>query len=308
MKISYQLLSQPNMAKLTHCEMNLLLEFCKNQDEHGYIYGVHYLEYSKKAHFVEQSFYNALTGLCDKGIVNIIEVSDGYFNLKVKYNDFSDGIEAYKRGYVDLKREVFHKDKWIEGLSSHEKLFVLLLLKCTHENSSSFKIKPNNFYKKFCELFGVTKRVIREYKKHICKFFSMGIKNGLYYITYLHSVFNPKLEQPERFYKDLAYVEFIVKKLKVRGSSEYEREQTANLMHQYRNMCIEKGEEIKTVITNAIYHSTKEFKQKDRHLNFKFLNNLINRHLNNGDHIEEYERPISSLNERELERLLLANN
>lgn len=288
--------------------MNLLLELCKNQDEHGYVNGVHYLGYSKKAHFVEQSFYNALTGLCEKGLVSSLDSNDGYFNLKVKYNDFSDGINSYRRGYVDLKREIFHKKKWIEDLSSHEKLFVLLLRKYTHENHSSFKIKPNNFYKKFCELFGVTRRVIREYKKNICKFFSIGIKNGLYYITYLHSVFNPKLDHPERFYKDLAYIEFVVKKLKIRGSTEYEREQTANLMHQYKNMCNENGEDIKTVIINAIYHSTKDFKQKERHLNYKFLNNLINRHLNNGDYIEEYEKPFRSFKNQELERLLLANN
>lgn len=308
MKLSYKLLSQPNMAKLNKVEMDTLLELVKNQNESGRINGVHYRDICAATGIAKQSFYNALYGLKIKDIISFEkDANNGFYNVLVKYNDFSNGHDSFKQGYINLQRKVFHQ-KAFKKLKAHEKYLVFILLKRTHENRSSFKMIPKNLYDKYCKLFNVTKRVVRSYLHSVRKFFSIGIVKGLYYITYKHSVFKPKLDKPERYYKDRAYINSVTKKLKIRGFTEHELDQVTELMHQYRNMCKESGTSIETVMLNAIYHSSKDKTQHQRNLDYKYINKLINRHLNKGEYIEEYNRPIASIKGNELERILLASN
>lgn len=276
MKISFDLIEQPNMSKLTSCEFSMLLEFIKNQDEHGNVIGIHYTDVYRSADFNKQSFYNAIKGLKHKGFISYSS-DNGIYNVMVNYNDFSRGEESYSKGYINLQREVFHK-KPFKKLSAHEKLLVLLLLKRTNENSKSksFKIKPENFYNKFSKILGVTKRVVREYKKNIKRFFSIGFKNGIFFITYKISVFEPKLAKSERYYKDSGYVKYIVRKLKIKGATDYEIDQTTELMHQYRKTCYANDTNIETVMFETVEESIKNTKtQKKRNLKYKLLNKLI---------------------------------
>ena len=54
------------------------------------------------------------------------------------------------------------------------------------------------FYEVFTKLLHVTKRVIRCYLHSLRRFFSVGIKDGLYYITLLHSVFAQEEEKGKK--------------------------------------------------------------------------------------------------------------
>ena len=293
MKLSYKIIEQQNTAKLTQCEMNMLLELAKKQDESGKVYGVHYLDICKNALISESSFYNAKYGLELKGFIDSEVQEGGYYNITIINNDFSKGKEDYEKGYINLQREVFHK-KPFKKLSAHEKLLVLLLLKRTNENSKnkSFKIKPENFYNKFSKILGVTKRVVREYKKNIKGFFSIGFKNGIFFITYKISVFEPKLAKSERYYKDFGYVKYIVRKLKIKGATDYEIDQTTELMHQYRKTCYANDTNIETVMYETVEESVKNTKtQKKRNLKYKLLNKLIhNRFTDYASVKKEFDR------------------
>ena len=72
------------------------------------------------------------------------------------------------------------------------KFLCLHLMKVTHENAKSFQIRTENFYKKYTELLGVTKKVLRGYLHSMRSFFSVGKKDGKYFITFLASVFKSK--------------------------------------------------------------------------------------------------------------------
>ncbi len=188
MKLKYKIIRKLNTLSAT--EWDLLLYAIKRADQDtGIAYGVYYRDVIKDTGMCKQSFYNALWGLVKKGVIRVTRASDLDYDICVLDNGFPD--HDWSEGYVKLSREVFHS-KNFKKLKAHEKYLLMEFLKGTHENGHSMCIGVEKFYQKFQEILGVTRRVIREYLHNLKKFFSIGIKDGKYYITYLHSVFEDK--------------------------------------------------------------------------------------------------------------------
>lgn len=70
-------------------------------------------------------------------------------------------------------------------------------MKITHSASGSYQIGTGKLYTKYMQLLGVTKRVLRGYLHSLKKFFAIGIKDGKYFISYLRTVFNDRVEISE---------------------------------------------------------------------------------------------------------------
>ena len=138
----------------------------------------------------------------------------------------------YKEGYINLHRQIFHKQAF-KKLKANEKYLLFELLKRTHENSSSYHVGTRKFYSVFTGLLGVTERVIRYYLHNLRKFFSVGIKNGQYWITYMHSVFHEQEARGVEEQEFEFYIQSICRRDKVSGS-EQEIHDTARLIKQYR--------------------------------------------------------------------------
>lgn len=67
MRLPIKLIEKLN--NLTNCEMNMYLWLCENQNDNGAVSGVRpsdFLDMMSK-----QSFYNALNGLNDKGLIRL---------------------------------------------------------------------------------------------------------------------------------------------------------------------------------------------------------------------------------------------
>ncbi len=286
MKVSFPLIRKQNMAKLSNVGMSLLFHLLIRQDEKGNVWGVHYKDVVKDTGMCKQSFYNAMQELYDKELIKKPEkIDDGsYYNIFIYDNDFSDKKKAFDEGYVNLQRKVFHK-KTFKKLKSHEKYLVLYFMLRTYENTSSFSIKPKTLYKNLMELFNVTKRVVRSYIHSIRKYFSVGIKNGLYYITYKSGELDEKTGKAERFYRDRAFVLYLKNKNKIKVISETEKEvdQLAELVYQYRQTAIEKGKDIKSVFERVIRYLVNESgvqRIKDRRLpDVKLTNKTISEYF-----------------------------
>lgn len=185
MKLCYEKIAQ--LHDLTASEMSLFLYMVTVQDQRtGTVEGLYYRDALEATGMCRQSFYNALYGLVKKRVIEAEKKSDVDYDIRIPGNAFPDG--DYSRGYVKLNREVFHKKAFHE-LKSHEKYLMFDFLKGTHENGHSLCIGVGKFYEKYEKLLGVSRRVIRTYLHRLKRFFSIGIKNGNYYITYLHSVF-----------------------------------------------------------------------------------------------------------------------
>ena len=183
MKLCYEKIRQ--LHGLTASEMSLFLYIVSIQDQRmGKAEGLYYRDAMEACGMCKQSFYNALSGLVEKKVIEA-ERKQADYDVTVPGNAFPDGNY---RGYVKLNREVFHK-KAFRRLKSHEKFLLFEFLKGTHENGHSLCIGVEKFYEKYEKILQVSRRVIRMYLCRLKKFFSIGIKNGMYYITYLHSVF-----------------------------------------------------------------------------------------------------------------------
>lgn len=272
MKIKYAII--PKLNTLSAKEMDLFLFMVKRQDQYtGCVEGIYYREAMKVTGMCKQSFYNALKGLEKKGIITVTKVSDMDYDICILGNAFPNR-EAWKEGYVKLNRKAF-RSKAFWALKAHEKYLLLEFLKGTHENGHSIRIGVDMLYEKYKKILGVSKRVLRSYLHNLRKFFSIGIKDGKYYITYLHSVF-----ETERGAKseERQHWEHLVRKECWRNhvpEEEKNIEDTAELVHQYRQNLEDGTIGMLRILMRCIGRSVEGIERKKRKLNAKYVHKLV---------------------------------
>lgn len=283
MKIKYTII--PKLNTLSAKEMDLFFYLAQNMNQfNGYVEGVYYRDVMKVTGMCKQSFYNALKGLEEKGIVSVNKLSEVDYNVLILDNAFPDA-EARSKGYVKLNRKAFRKKEFWQ-LKSHEKYMLLEFLKGTHENGSSIRIGVEKFYEKYRKLLGVSNRVIRGYLHNLRKFFSIGIKDGKYFITYLHSVFSDN-DCKQKKSEETWYREHLVKKECWRNHIEYDEESlksTAYLSRQYYDFFngrseIEKIMEAAKTLMLCIQTSIEGIQRKDRQLQPKYIHKLLRKSI-----------------------------
>lgn len=277
MRIKYSLL--PKLRNLTNREMDFFLYLARCQDRAGLVIGVHNQEVCRATGMCKQSFYTSMRGLEAKNIISCTK-KDNDYDVLILGNDFPEK-DTWKEGYISLQRKVFHQ-KQFKGLKSNEKYMLMELLKRSNESSkSSYHIYTYNFYAKFKDLLGVTKRVIRAYLHAMKKFFSIGIKNGQYYITYRRSVFHQKID---RHVDDQDY-EYFVKAQCRRNRIRYTADSlkdTADLFKTYRPLYAGIDltlRELREMVADAICKSVENKEPLDRRLNQKYVHKLLREDL-----------------------------
>lgn len=278
MRIKYSLIDK--LKNLTSTEMDLFLYIAKYQRLNGFVAGVHNQNVCKATGMCKQSFYTAMRGLERKEIVKISRTSDIDYDFLILGNDFTgdDAFKAGCEGYIDLSRSIFHK-KQFKQLKAKEKWLLLYFLHCTHDNSSSYRIGTGNFYKKFCTLLGVTKRMVRSYLHSLRAFFSVGIVKGIYYITYKRSVFNQKQGEQEKQEHEF-FASALLRRNKIRKYNQEALAETAKLIKQYRGIAHDSGYNIFDVLEKAVRESIPdESKPKDRKLSYKYVHKLVRKTL-----------------------------
>lgn len=278
MRIKYSLIDK--LKNLTSTEMDLFLYIAKYQRLNGFVAGVHNQNVCKATGMCKQSFYTAMRGLERKEIVKISRTSDIDYDFLILGNDFTgdDAFKAGCEGYIDLSRSIFHK-KQFKQLKAKEKWLLLYFLHCTHDNSSSYRIGTGNFYKKFCTLLGVTKRMVRSYLHSLRAFFSVGIVKGIYYITFKKSVFNQKQGEQEKQEHEF-FASDLLRRNKIRKYNQEALAETAKLIKQYRGIAHDSGYNIFDVLEKAVRESIPdESKPKDRKLSYKYVHKLVRKTL-----------------------------
>ena len=278
MRIKYSLIDK--LKNLTSTEMDLFLYIAKYQRLNGFVAGVHNQDVCRATGMCKQAFYTAMRGLERKEIVKISRTSDIDYDFLILGNDFTgdDAFKAGCEGYIDLSRSIFHK-KQFQQLKAKEKWLLLYFLHCTHDNSSSYRIGTGNFYKKFCTLLGVTKRMVRSYLHSLRAFFSVGIVKGIYYITYKRSVFNQKQGEQEKQEHEF-FASALLRRNKIRKYNQEALAETAKLIKQYRGIAHDSGYNIFDVLEKAVRESIPdESKPKDRKLSYKYVHKLVRKTL-----------------------------
>lgn len=193
MKLKYRILEK--LHNVSNSEMDLLVWAVQHSDEaSGTMYGAYYKDYCDEYDRCKQSFYNALYGLADKGIVTFRRnqndagtTSDYDITINDNAYPWKGSSEATYRneGYVDLASPVFRSDEF-KALKAKEKYLALEFRKRSFETGKGYKHGVRAFYEAWDKTLGVTDRTVRGYihsLSKVCGFFSIGIKDGFYRIT-----------------------------------------------------------------------------------------------------------------------------
>ena len=131
MKLKYKLLDK--LHNVSNSEMDLLVWVVQHSDERsGTMYGAYYRNYCDEYGRCKQSFYNALYGLKQKGIVayrrnrnDACTTSD--YDITVLDNAYpwkgSKEVTYRNEGYVDLANPVFRSQEF-KSLKAKEKYLI----------------------------------------------------------------------------------------------------------------------------------------------------------------------------------------
>lgn len=176
MRLPIKLIEKLN--NLTNCEMNMYLWLCENQNDNGAVSGI------RPSDFIgmmsKQSFYNALRGLKDKGLIRM-----GFHHkrheYKISLNNITIAGEEWKEGYINLNKKLFQCEDF-RKLKSREKYLMLLFYVKTSVSvtpsgtKAVHSMEKEIFYEKYSKVLNRSKRRIMEYLHSLKKFFNINIK------------------------------------------------------------------------------------------------------------------------------------
>ena len=270
-------------AKLTSKEIDFILYISRFQDDYGCISGVHYKEVCEAMNMSYQGFYDVKNSLIEKGFI-ISEKSNRIdHDITILGNEFLSE-EDIKGGYVNTNHNIFYNKKFYE-MKAGAKLLAMELMKRSYAGQGQVCIGTSVFYEKFTKLFHVTKRIMRDYLMSLKQVFSIGIKNGLYYMR-------PKAEvyrQPGQKHESDNYNEHIItticRRNLIKNPDAKSVKDASVLLRQYKRIANERNQDIRQSVAVAIKNSVESITkghQKNssvRKLNPKLVHILLKKEL-----------------------------
>ena len=216
--------------KITSRELDFLIYISHYQDSTGRVLGVYYRDVCAALSISIQTFYDVKASLIKKGIISVSKNSEIDWDILIEDNDFS--MENYHDGYINTDSSVFYTKEFGQ-LKAGAKLMLMDLMRLTYSNRGRFIIKADNLYKKYMELFRVTKRVVRKYLSSIKKFFSITLSEFKYTIFPLAAIKERKNNHDDEIYNKKA-IETLCRRNKIKGAKAKQIKDTAALISQYR--------------------------------------------------------------------------
>jgi len=278
-KLKNRVLEKMMESQLTKAEVDFIIYISHYQDLFGRIYGVYYKDVCKAINVSYETFYVAMRSLVDKEIISVKKDYWGDWDITILDNDFSYP-EAVKEGYVSTGHDIFYNIKFRE-LKANEKLLAMQFLKIAgagkKNNHAKYSIGVDVFYEKYEKILQVSKRTLQVYLGKLKAFFSIGIKDKLYWIRPLAAVFKEKAPTDiKNFSGWLCGVAFR------RNRATYTKKSvvdTADLIAQYHGK-VQKG--IVQVFFQAVRQSIEKVNESienkykwNREINPKFIHKIM---------------------------------
>lgn len=185
---------------LTGKEIDFLIVLSMYQDITGTVQGVHYREMMEEAGMSAQSFYDCKASLVKKGVIRSVGIYCDY-DITIIGNDFSMYTEEdYRSGkvkYLSTACRLF-RDTNFRRLKPKQKLLVMDLYNIQSAGMpngvNTYRIRRENFIQKYANtenadgtekkgLLDVTVRTLQKYLKMLRLYFSIGLKEGMYFFT-----------------------------------------------------------------------------------------------------------------------------
>lgn len=202
LKLSY--VDRMNRAGLTSKEIDFIIWIALKQDSSGHVRGIHFKDVCSELSISIQKYYDICKSLQDKGLISWTKKSFWDRDIYLIGNSFELGHADYKAGFVKMTYHFLRSDDF-RKMKAGAKLLALDCFRIANTNHVSYQINVANFFKKYKSMFGVTDKVLRVYLTQIRRFFSIGIKDGKYYITPLAETRKEILfeTEKERCYKQI---------------------------------------------------------------------------------------------------------
>lgn len=172
--------------QLTKAEVDFMIEVSHYQDDTGKIYGVYYKDICKAIGVSYQTFYVTMYNLAEKGLISLKKDFYSDWDIIIADNDFSYP-EALQEGYISTGHDMFYNKKF-RALKANEKLLAMQFLKIAGAGKR-YHVGVDVLYDKFSKLLQVSKRTIQVYLGKLKTFFSIGIKDKMYWITPMVAVY-----------------------------------------------------------------------------------------------------------------------
>lgn len=237
--------------QLTSNEIDFLIYISRFQDENGRVEGVHYKDVCETMGISYQGFYDIKNSLMEKGIILIEKNNRIDHDITIIGNSF-EGVQTFE-SYINTNHNIFYDEEFF-ALKAGSKLLAMEMMKRTFAGKGNTVIGKKNFYEKYCEMFQVSKRVMRTYLMQIKKFFSIELKDGKYYIKPLTKIYrNHTTTENERYAKHK--IRMICRRKRMNLTDDKAIADTAGLAAQYREYARIAGKEIWNVIQEAISQS-----------------------------------------------------
>lgn len=185
---------------LTGNEIDFLLVLSFYQDQRGCVRGVYYKQMMEEAKMSVQAFYDCKNALEKKGVITSVRVHNDY-DIWIIGNDFTSYTqEDYAEGRVKYlsTSSVLFRDRNFKALKPKQKLLAMDLLNIQSAGVSNgvqaYRIRRENFIKKYANtvapdgsimkgILDITVRTLQKYLKMLKLYFSIGLKEGIYYFT-----------------------------------------------------------------------------------------------------------------------------
>lgn len=173
--------------KMTNTEYNLLLYLSHYQSDDGSVIGIYYKNVCREIQISYQSFYNALYGLKEKGLIEIKKESYTDWDVLIRNNDLSNidytkktsGNSGKEKSYLNTGVDLFYSQRFY-ALKVNEKKLIIELIRLAGIRGGCYKVESKKFYEDFKNIFGVKKRALQNYLTTVRRFFEVKLCDGYY--------------------------------------------------------------------------------------------------------------------------------
>lgn len=271
-KIKNSIVDRMIEQKCTANEINFLLYISMFQDITGRVTGVHYKDVCNATHMSIQGYYDVKASLESKGFILCEKCDYSDCDITIIGNAYT-GEEYNRAGYINTNHNIFFCKEFQE-LKAGAKLLAMKLMMITFSGKGYFEISLKKFYDKetgYLKRFGVTRRVMRAYLMSLKPFFSIGIKNGKYYITPKKNIYRKAgtKEEAER-YREKG-VEVVLRRNRIKNPGAGEKE-IYNLFKQYNAVAEKKGKKLVILIDRALKKSLEIINKEQSWIKYKLIN------------------------------------
>ncbi len=275
MKFKYSLLD--NLISLSSLQIDVLIALIRRSNErNAYVRGVYYQDIVKEVGCCNQSFYNSLRTLQEKGLIKFRKESELDYDVYICGNEYPQMNYSEER-YVNFSFNIYQSKAW-KRLKGHEKYLFFYFYKNTFRTDvgKTMKLNKKNFYDEMTKKLGVTHHVLRRYLHQLKLFYAIGTVNGNLYVTRKNILRkNEKAKRAEEKWMLGQYIVSQCQRLHIR----YEEKTIEGLVELVRlkrkNFAKHGTEVVLGLILKYIEKSIEGYRPKDRELSGGYINNLV---------------------------------